>query len=63
MVLTLPARSSFEIIARCKGFGGGVGFVLPVMARVGQHILSVRPVMHTTKSKLASEKLTYWLCI
>ncbi len=33
MVLTLPARGSFYIIAR---LGGNSGFVLPLRARVGR---------------------------
>jgi len=36
MVLTLPARSSFDIIARHKGLGGGFGCVLPLRARAGR---------------------------
>jgi hypothetical protein len=36
MVLTLPAHSSFEIRARHKGLASGVGFVLPLKARVGR---------------------------
>jgi hypothetical protein len=36
MVLTLPARSSFHIIARHTRLGGGFGFVLPLKARVGR---------------------------
>jgi len=38
MVLTIPARRSFYIIARHKGLGSGVGFILPVRARVWPHI-------------------------
>jgi hypothetical protein len=36
MVLTLPAHSSFYIIARHKGLGGYFGFVLPVRALAGR---------------------------
>lgn len=36
LVLTLPALRNFSIIARRKGLGGGVGFVLPVKARAGR---------------------------
>ncbi len=36
MVLTLPARSSFRIIARYNGLGGGFGSVLPLKARAGR---------------------------
>jgi hypothetical protein len=32
LVLTMPAHRSFYIIARYKGLGGWVGFVLPVTA-------------------------------
>jgi len=36
LVLTLPTRDSFGIIARHKSLGGGVGFVLPVRAQAGR---------------------------
>jgi hypothetical protein len=36
MVPTLPARGSLYIRTRHKGLGSGVGFVLPVKARVGR---------------------------
>jgi hypothetical protein len=36
MVLTLPARGNFCIIARHKRLGGGVGSLLPLWARVGR---------------------------
>ena len=36
MVLTLPARGSFDIIARCYGLGAGTNALLPVKARVGR---------------------------
>ena len=39
--MTAPARGSFYIIARHKGLGSGVGFVLPVKARVRPHKLGV----------------------
>jgi hypothetical protein len=38
MVLTLPALSSFDIIARHKGLGGVFSLVLPLRALAGQHI-------------------------
>ena len=41
LVLTLPAHSNFDIIARHKGLGGYFGLVLPVRARVGPHKLGV----------------------
>jgi len=37
LVLTMPARRSFGIIARHKGLGGGLGFVLPVRALAWPH--------------------------
>jgi len=37
LVLTMPARCSFGIIARHKGLGGGFGFVLPVRALAWPH--------------------------
>jgi len=36
MVLTLPALRSFRIRTRHTRLGGGVGFVLPLRARVGR---------------------------
>jgi hypothetical protein len=36
MVLTLPARGSFGIIARHTRLGGGVSLVLPHTARAGR---------------------------
>jgi hypothetical protein len=36
MVPTLPARGSFYIVARHKGFGGSFSFVLPVRALAGR---------------------------
>jgi hypothetical protein len=38
MVLTMPARGSFYIIARHTGLGGGFGVVLPVRALAWPHI-------------------------
>jgi hypothetical protein len=37
LVLTMPARGSFCIIARHKGLGGGFGCVLPVRALAWPH--------------------------
>jgi len=36
MVLTLPARGNFGILARHKRLGGSVGLVLPLRARAGR---------------------------
>ena len=36
LVLTLPARGSFNIIARRKRLGGGFSFILPLRARAGR---------------------------
>jgi hypothetical protein len=41
LVMTVPARRSFTIIARHKGFVCCFGFVLPVKARVRPHKLGV----------------------
>jgi hypothetical protein len=37
LVQTPPARSSFSIIARHKGFGGGFSAFLPLRAREAQY--------------------------
>ena len=47
MVLTLPARCSFCIIARHKSLGGGFGCVLPVRARVGRTFEALAPLLMT----------------
>ena len=44
LVLTTPARRSFKIIARHKGFVCCFGFVLPVRARLRPHKLGVRHI-------------------
>jgi hypothetical protein len=36
MVLTLPARGNFRIIARHKRLGCSAGFILPLRARAGR---------------------------
>ena len=45
LVLTLPARRSFGIIARHKGLGGGFGFVLPVKARAGRTMQALYSIL------------------
>jgi hypothetical protein len=53
MVLTLPARGSFDIIARYKGLVSGSSSVLPLKARVGRtcealahHLMNKRNTVH-----------------
>jgi len=49
LVLTLPARRSFGIIARHKGLGGGFGFVLPVKARAGRTMQALAIFLATSE--------------
>jgi hypothetical protein len=44
LVLTVPARGNFGIIARRKRFGGGVGAFLPQRARKRRHNAGVRSI-------------------
>ncbi len=52
LVLTTPARRSFKIIARHKGFVLCLGFVLPVKARARPHKLGVRLLILHMISKI-----------
>ena len=42
LVLTMPARGSFNMLSRHNGLGGFVGFVLPVRALAWPHNAGVR---------------------
>ena len=58
LVLTLPARGSFHILARHTRLGGGLGFVLPLRARAGRTMQAFGSFLHSAISSLMKKMLT-----
>jgi hypothetical protein len=64
LVMTAPARRSFNIIARHKGFVFFFGFVLPVKARVRPHKLGVSPPLtYQYKESLGMQIVSNIACL